>query len=140
MPVRGLNSELYFNMAKCKYLGHRAIYFMKTKDEVVDTVRQYILETRMIDKQVYCEYKLDLTVTDSDKLYMSSAFANLEREHNLSPCTPPLEPVRCSGVWLLEPEPARSRHRSRSRFRRPDGLPPSTAAAGAAVPAIGYRP
>ena len=41
MPVRGLNSELYFNMAKCKYLGHRAIYFMKTKDEIVATVRQY---------------------------------------------------------------------------------------------------
>ena len=57
-----------------------------------------------------------------------------------SPCTPPLEPVRCSGVWLLEPEPARSRHRSRSRFRRPEELPPSTAAAGAAVPAIGCRP
>jgi hypothetical protein len=34
----------------------------------------------VIDKQVYCEYKLDLIVTDSDKLYMSSAFANLERE------------------------------------------------------------
>ena len=83
MPVRGLNSELYFNMAKCKYLGHRVIYFMKTKDEIVETVRQYILETRMIDKQVYCEYKLDLIVTDSDKLYMSSAFANLEREHNI---------------------------------------------------------
>jgi hypothetical protein len=48
---------------------------MKTKDEVVDTVRQYILETRMIDQQVYCEYKLDLVVTDSDKLYMSRAFA-----------------------------------------------------------------
>ena len=39
MPVRGLNDELYFNMAKCKYLGHRIIYFMKTKDEIVETVR-----------------------------------------------------------------------------------------------------
>jgi hypothetical protein len=58
MPVRGLNIELYFNMAKCKYLGHTAIYFMKTKDEIAETVRQYILETRMIDKPVYCEYKL----------------------------------------------------------------------------------
>jgi hypothetical protein len=37
MPVRGLNDELYFNMAKCKYLGHRVIYFMKSKDEIVDT-------------------------------------------------------------------------------------------------------
>ena len=59
----------------------------------------------------------------------------------LSPCTPPLEPVLCAVVRMLEPEPARSRHRSRSRFRRPEELPPSTAAAGAAVPAIaGCRP
>ena len=83
MPVRGLNDELYFNMAKCKYLGHRIIYFMKTKDEIVETVRQYILETRMRDKEVYCEYKLDLIVTDSDKLYMSAAFSKLESEHNI---------------------------------------------------------
>jgi hypothetical protein len=58
----------------------------------------------------------------------------------LSPCTPPLEPVRCSGLRMLEPEPAWSRHRSRSRFRRPEERPPSTAAAGAAVPAIGWAP
>jgi hypothetical protein len=58
----------------------------------------------------------------------------------LSPCTPPLEPVGCAVVKMLEPEPAWSRHRSRSRFRRPEELPPSTAAAGAAVPAIGWAP
>jgi hypothetical protein len=56
------------------------------------------------------------------------------------PALPPLEPVGCSVVQMLEPEPAWSRHRSRSRFRRPEELPPSTAAAGAAVPAIGCRP
>jgi hypothetical protein len=83
MPVRGLNNELDFNMARCKYLGHRIIYFVKTKDEIAEAVRQrqYILETRMRDKEVYCEYKLDLVVTDSDKLYMIAAFSKLESEH-----------------------------------------------------------
>ena len=72
MPVRGLNDELYFNMCRCKYLGHRVIYFMKSKDEIVGTVRQYLVETRAIDLKVaHIEYSVKLIVTDSDKLYIA---------------------------------------------------------------------
>ena len=46
MPVRGLNDELYFNMARCRYLGHRVIYFMKTKDEIVSTAERYGIPPR----------------------------------------------------------------------------------------------
>jgi hypothetical protein len=54
---------------------------------------------------------------------------------NISPGTPPLEPVGCAVVMVLEPKPAWS------RLRRPEELPPSTVAAGAAVPAIiGWAP
>jgi hypothetical protein len=84
MPVRGLNDELYFNMCRCKYLGHRVIYFMKSKDEIVDTVRQYQVETRAIDVRVaHIEYTVKLIVTDSDKLYMSRAFQTLAQQHNI---------------------------------------------------------
>jgi hypothetical protein len=67
--------QLYFNMAKCRYLGHRVIYFMKGKDEIVDTVSQYFLEAKAVDATVNrLVWSIALIVTDSDKLYMSKAF------------------------------------------------------------------
>jgi hypothetical protein len=85
MPVRGLNDEVYFNMAKCRYLGHRIIYFMKTKDEIVETVERYLIETRAVDKQVASlVWSVSLIVTDSDKLYMSKAFQTLERQNRIN--------------------------------------------------------
>ena len=85
MPVRGLNDELYFNMAKCRYLGHRVIYFMKGKDEIVDTVSQYFLEAKAVDATVNrLVWSIALIVTDSDKLYMSKAFQTLEKENSIN--------------------------------------------------------
>ena len=85
MPVRGLNDELYFNLARCRYLGHRVIYFMKAKDEIVATVERYLLEMRMFDRQL-CDltYNVALVVTDSDKLYMSHAFQTLASNHRIN--------------------------------------------------------
>ena len=66
-------------------LGHRIIYFMKTKDEIVETVERYLIETRAVDKQVASlVWSVSLIVTDSDKLYMSKAFQTLERQNRIN--------------------------------------------------------
>jgi hypothetical protein len=84
MPVRGLNDELYFNMARCCYLGHRVIYFMKTKDKIVSTAERYLLDMRAFDKSLSSLiYSVSLVVTDSDKLYMSRAFQTLTANNRI---------------------------------------------------------
>jgi hypothetical protein len=93
MPVRGLNDELYFNMARCRCLGHRVIYFMKTKDEIVSTAERYLLDMRAFDKSpgspaapsTACPLSLS-TPTSSTCLASTSPFRKLrtaESEYGL---------------------------------------------------------
>jgi hypothetical protein len=93
MPVRGLNDELYFNMARCRCLGHRVIYFMKTKDEIASTGERYLLDMRAFDKSpgspaapsTACPLSLS-TPTSSTCLVSTSPFRKLrtaESEYGL---------------------------------------------------------
>ena len=62
-------------MFKDKYTQHRAIYFMKTKDQVLERFKQYLVDMRLKEDDVDCvEYNVDLLYTDSDSLFISEAF------------------------------------------------------------------
>ena len=75
MPKRSTVGNEYFIMAKDKYTQHRAIYFMKTKDQVLEKFKQYLVDMRLKEDDVDCvEYSVDLLYTDSDSLFISEAF------------------------------------------------------------------
>jgi hypothetical protein len=58
---------------------------MKGKDEIVDTVSQYLLEAKAVDAAVNSlVWSIALIVTDSDKLYMSKAFQTFKKKSSIN--------------------------------------------------------
>ena len=83
-PVQSSKGYRYWNLIRERHGRHMAIYFMKTKDQVLDTVKQYLVDMKQtaIDLGCVC-YNVELIMTDDDSLYVSKAFNSFTRDNNI---------------------------------------------------------
>ena len=85
MPRASTAGHRYFVLFKDKFTQHRAVYFMKTKDEVLDKFKQYLVDMQMRESDLdSVEYSVELLYTDSDSLFISEAFKRFCATHDIA--------------------------------------------------------
>lgn len=84
MPIKSARGNRWPNAIRDRHGRYIAIYFFPTKDQVLPSVKQYLVDTKKLAKDLgTISFNPNMIVTDDDMLYVSKEFTAWTRDNNI---------------------------------------------------------